>query len=326
MMHTVSTDIHQLAMPVELDTMESVLTIGAFDGIHIGHQDLIQSMVDRARRLERMAGLITFDPHPATVLYPDKPFHYLTTPAEKESLLEPLGLNLLVFLAFEPDLADMAPRAFVQRLRERLHMRELWIGPDFALGRKRQGNPATLRRLGDELGFKVYDVPYVTQGKMRVSSSTIRALLREGEVEQADRFLGRPYTVSGEVVPGAHRGRGLGFPTANIRVDADRALPGYGVYATYAYLGTERFLSVTNVGVRPSFDNGLCSVEAYLVDFDEDIYGRELTLAFVARLRAEQRFEDVGELIAQVRRDIARARQVLSAEEGVKNLEPEAGS
>jgi riboflavin kinase/FMN adenylyltransferase len=245
------------------------------------------------------------------VLYPDRSFCYLTTPDEKRALLDPLGLDVLAILDFDLDLARTLPRAFVQRLYSGMRMRELWIGPDFALGRKRQGDPDMLRRLGQELGFTVYDIPYVTQGEDRVSSSSIRELVRQGCVKKASRMLGRPYSISGTVIPGARRGRDLGFPTANVDVAPDRAVPDYGVYATYAYLGSERVPSVTNVGVRPSFDNGACTVEAFLLDFDRDLYGQELTIAFVARLRPEMRFDDIQELIVQMERDVEQTRQIL---------------
>jgi riboflavin kinase/FMN adenylyltransferase len=310
-MYTLISDIHQLALPTPLAGAESVLTVGAFDGIHIGHQDLIAKLIDRARHTGRISALITFDPHPAAVLHPEEPFYYLTTSTEKRDLVEPLGLDVLVVLNFDLDLAGLPPRAFVQRLSERMRMREMWIGPDFALGRQRQGDVARLRHLGNEHGFEVYDIPYVTQGAQRVSSSTIRALLQEGRVDEVSYLLGRPYALSGKVVPGARRGHDLGFPTANVSVAPDRALPAYGVYATYARLGSERYRSVTNVGVRPTFDNGACSVEAYLMDFAQDIYGRELAIDFVARLRPEKRFAGVQELIVQMEHDVERARQIL---------------
>jgi riboflavin kinase/FMN adenylyltransferase len=310
-MFTLTTDIDRIGLPTSLAGAESILTVGAFDGIHIGHQDLIAKLVDRARYTGRISCLITFDPHPAVVLRPEEPFFYLTTPIEKRDLVEPLGLDILVVLDFDLDLACLPPRAFVQRLGERTRMREMWVGPDFALGRKRQGDLARLRCLGREQGFEVHDIPYVTQGEDRVSSSTIRALLRDGRVDKASRLLGRPYAVSGKVVPGARRGHDLGFPTANVSVALDRVLPAYGVYATYARLGAERYCSVTNVGVRPTFDSGGCSVEAYLMDFDRDIYGRELALDFVARLRPEKRFASIQELIVQMGHDVERARQIL---------------
>jgi riboflavin kinase/FMN adenylyltransferase len=310
-MFTLITDIHHLALPAPLAGAESALTVGAFDGIHIGHQDLITKMTERARHTGRISGLITFDPHPAAVLRPEEPFYYLTTPTEKRDLVEPLGLDVLVVLNFDLDLAGLLPRAFVQRLGERMRMREMWIGPDFALGRKRQGDLTRLRCLGREQGFEVYDIPYVSQGEERVSSSTIRALLQEGRVDKASHLLGRPYAVTGKVVRGAQRGHDLGFPTANVSVASDRALPAYGVYATYARLGSERYRSVTNVGVRPTFDNGACSVEAHLMDFAQDIYGQELAIDFVARLRPEKHFASIQELIVQMEHDVERARQIL---------------
>lgn len=309
-MHTLITEIDQLVRPAQLAQAESVVTIGAFDGIHIGHRDLIQRMIERARRKGYASGLITFVPHPTTVLRPQEPFYYLTTPQDKESLLSSFGLDVLVVLNFDLHLASMPPRAFVQRLWEQMGMRELWIGPDFALGKRRQGDSATLRDLGREMGFKVHDVSYVARGEKRVSSSTIRALLQEGDVAQAARLLGRHYALSGEVIHGARRGHGLGFPTANVDIAPDRALPADGVYATYAHLGSERFPSVTNVGVRPSFDNGARSIEAFLLDFERDLYGRELTLTFVERLRPELRFDNVQALIAQMDDDVQQARSI----------------
>jgi riboflavin kinase/FMN adenylyltransferase len=318
-MHTLTIQINQLSLPAQLAPAEAVWTVGAFDGIHIGHRDLIQKMVDRARDKEYLAGLITFMPHPATVLRPQEPFYYLTTPEDKASLLEPLGLDVLVILTFDLHLASMPPRDFVRCLHEQMGMRELWIGPDFALGKKRQGDAVTLRGLGRELGFEVRDIPYVAQGKERVSSSAIRTMLREGDVPHAARLLGRRYAVSGKVVHGAHRGHGLGFPTANVAVAPDRALPADGVYATYATLGAERFPSVTNVGVRPTFDRGARSVEAFLIDVDRDLYDRELTVAFVERLRPELRFDNVQDLIVQMKDDVKQARQILKVQPCLSN-------
>ena len=310
-MYTLTTEISQLSLRASLTHRGSMLTVGAFDGIHIGHQSLIREMAGRAGDKGCLSGLVTFAPHPATVLRPQEPFYYLTSPDDKASLLEPLGLDLLVTLNFDLHLANMPPGAFVQRLCEQMAMRELWIGPDFALGKKRQGDLAVLRDLGRELGFEVHDIPYITQSSERVSSSAIRALLREGDVTKVARLLGRHYAVSGQVVHGAQRGHSLGFPTANVAVPPDRALPADGVYATYAHLGGEHFPSVTNVGVRPSFDNGARTVEAFLLDLRRDLYGRELTVAFVQRLRPEMRFENRQDLIAQMNQDVEQARGIL---------------
>jgi riboflavin kinase/FMN adenylyltransferase len=314
-MQVLSGEIDQLALPAKWRERSCSLTVGAFDGIHVGHQHLIRQLVRQAEHEDRLAGLVTFYPHPTSVLHPSRQTLYLTTPGEKTALLEPLGLDWLAFLPFSHDLAGTAPRVFVQQLYDRVHMRTLWVGPDFALGRNRKGDVGMLQHLGREVGFQVHEIPYVTKNGARVSSSQIRSLLRRGRVQEAGRLLGRHYSIGGEVVRGAQRGRCLGFPTANVLPPGDRIVPANGIYATYAYLGSERYASVTNVGVRPSFDNGERSVEAYLMDFDDDLYGCDLVIAFVARLRPERRYSDIQRLIAQIEQDVVQAREVLEATE-----------
>jgi riboflavin kinase/FMN adenylyltransferase len=312
-MHVLTSELARLALPDELAHRESVLTIGAFDGIHLGHQALIQRLVDRAKRQDQSSGLITFYPHPATILAPQHPTLYLTTPGEKMVLLEPFGLDWLAVLSFTPQLATTLPRVFVQHLYERVNMRSLWVGTDFALGRNREGDIVTLRYLGQEMGFDVHEIPYVASEGDKVSSTRIRTLLRQGCVAKAARLLGRYYNLCGEVVHGAQRGRRLGYPTANISVLPNRVVPVDGIYATLTCLGTECYSSVTSIGVRPSFDNGERSVEVYLLDFDGDLYGCDLSVAFVARLRPELRFADVQDLIDQIGRDVRKARQILDS-------------
>lgn len=312
-MHVLTSEIDQLGLPAEMAHRESIVTIGAFDGIHIGHQALIERLVDRARQQDRLAGLVTFYPHPAAILSPRRPLPYLTTPGEKMALLESSGLDWLAILPFTVQLAATTPRDFVEQLHVRVKMRELWVGTDFALGRERKGDVATLRLLGQEIGFAICDIPYVLRDQEKVSSTYIRDLLRRGHVEETTRLLGRYYSIYGEVVHGAQRGRCLGFPTANVLVPADRVIPADGIYATFAYLGSECYSSVTNVGVRPSFDNGERSIEAYLLDYSGDLYGCDLAIAFVARLRPEKRFRDIQALIAQIGQDVKEARQILDA-------------
>lgn len=310
-MHVLTTEIDNLHVPGDLDG-ESLLTVGAFDGIHLGHQTLIRHLVARAREEGRLAGLVTFYPHPAAVLRPQRPPMYLTTPGEKAALLEPLGLDWVVVASFTEDLAATSPRDFVRTLYERVRMRGLWVGPDFALGRGRSGDLPALKRLAQEMGFEVHDLPYVTEGGDKVSSSHLRVLVQRGHVEEAMRLLGRPYSVAGEVVRGAQRGRCLGYPTANVAVHQERVVPANGIYATLARLGQECFPSVTSIGVRPTFDNGERSVEAYLIDYAGDLYGRDLVIEFVARLRPERRFADVKDLVAQIERDVAASREALA--------------
>jgi len=292
---------------------ETVLTIGAFDGVHLGHQALVNHIMGRARATDRLGALITFHPHPAVVLAPDRAPQYMTTPGEKVALLAGLGLDLMVLLPFDRHVATTPARDFVQALSRHLRVRELWVGADFALGRNREGDAGCLRRLGQDLGYELHVIePLLVKGET-ISSSRIRALLREGSVEQAARLLGRYPSLSGEVVAGAHRGHGLGFPTANLEIRPERAVPADGVYAVFALLGSERHQAVANVGVRPSFDNGHRTVETHLLDFDQDIYGCDLVVEFVARLRSERRFVDIADLITQIQRDSEAARRILGS-------------
>lgn len=293
---------------------ETILTIGAFDGVHRGHQILVEAVVERARAANRLAALITFHPHPAMVLAPDRAPRYLTTPGEKAALLQSLGVDLVVLLPFNCQVAATSAREFMEMVSEHLHLRELWIGADFALGRNREGDVVRLRELGRELGYNVHVIEPLVDGAQPISSSRIRALLHEGQVAEAARLLGRHPNLSGEVVMGAQRGRTLGFPTANLKVRSERAVPADGVYAVFAILGQERYPAVANVGVRPSFDNGQRTVETHIFDFDLDIYGCDLVVEFVVRLRAERRFEDIDDLVAQIKQDSEVARRVLDKE------------
>jgi riboflavin kinase/FMN adenylyltransferase len=299
----------------------TVLTIGAFDGVHLGHQALIRGVVAQAHATHRLAALMTFHPHPAVVFSPDRVPQYLTTPGEKLAVLESLGLDLVVLLSFDRAVADTPAREFMQTVSRHLRVGELWLGPDFALGRNREGDVARLRELGRELGYQLHVAEPVMVDHQVISSSQIRALLRKGRVEDATRLLGRYPSLSGMVVEGAHRGRALGFPTANLEVHQERAVPADGVYAVFARLGAEGYPAVANVGVRPSFDNGQRTVETHLFEFAQDIYGCDLVIEFVARLRDEQRFEDIANLVAQIERDSEAARRILSRVNGERSRE-----
>ncbi len=295
---------------------DTIITVGAFDGVHRGHQHLIQQMVEEARQANRLTGLITFHPHPSAVLSPYNPTRYLSTPGEKAALLEKLGLDMLVILPFDQGMAQTSARDFIGRVRRYLHMMELWVGAGFALGREREGDAETLRALGEELGFTVRVIEPLTRRGQIISSTRIRSLLLKGKVRQATQLLGRYPSLAGEVVQGSQRGHCLGFPTANLEVRKEQVVPADGIYAVYARLGEERHQGVANVGVRPSFEiGGERIVEVHLLDFDENIYGCDLVVAFVERLREERRYDDVEELKAQIEQDIAQARRIL-AEEG----------
>jgi riboflavin kinase/FMN adenylyltransferase len=289
------------------------LTIGNFDGVHRGHQRLVSEMADAAHAGSCLAGLLTFDPHPLAVLRPDVPLSYLTSPEERADLLAALGMDFVLILPFDRATAALTGAEFMRRLVERVPLCAMWIGPDFALGRGREGDANRLRELGQELGYQLYVTPTYDWRGEPVRSSRIRALLAQaGAVDQAADLLGRPYVVWGEVIHGAERGRKLGYPTANLALPGGRLLPAYGIYACWAWQDETGLPAAVNVGVRPSFDNGQLSVEAYLLDFDGDLYGKTLGLSFIGRLRGEQRFADISALVAQMGRDVAAARRILA--------------
>jgi len=292
---------------------DTILTVGAFDGVHRGHQHLIQQMVEEARQTKRLAGLVTFYPDPSAVLSPYNPTRYLSTPGEKAALLERLGLDILAILSFDQEMAQTYARDFIDDVSQHLHMVELWVGEDFALGRAREGNVEALRAIGQELGFTVRVIePLTWQGQI-ISSTRIRSLLLEGRVRQATRLLGRYPSLAGEVMRGSQRGHCLGFPTANLEVRKERVVPADGIYAVYARLGEERHQGVANIGVRPSFEiGGARIVEVHILDFEEAIYGCDLVVEFVERLRDERRYANVEELKAQIGQDVEKARHILA--------------
>lgn len=292
----------------------SVVTIGAFDGVHLGHQALIRQLVTRARALTCQATLITFHPHPSQVLTGSTARRYLTTPGEKVAILERLGIDLLAIVAFTHQVANASASGFVAQVCTALRMRELWVGPQFALGRGREGDIPTLLALGRRLGFELYVVEPVLHEGEPVASSRIRELVLAGRVREAARLLGRFYSVVGEVVHGDRRGELLGFPTANLKVRAERIIPPDGVYVGYAWVGEDRYPAVMNVGVRPTFGEHERLLEAHLLDFDGDLYGTDLLVEFGECLRPETRFDSAQELIAQIHKDSAQAREILAAE------------
>ena len=293
----------------------TALTIGNFDGVHLGHQHLVRFLIERARALGLQPGAVTLYPDPVRVLRPHEPMQYLTSLEERLELLEELGLELVAPLTFTSELAELSPRAFVRMLRETLGLRLLVMGPDNAFGRNREATPEGMRAMGKELGFEVEVMPApLAAGDATVSSTSIRRALQEGDLPAVSRQLGRYYSLRGPVVTGDRRGRTLGFPTANIGVTADRALPAYGVYATWAYLGEKKLQSATSIGVRPHFDGEQPSVETFIIDFDRDIYDESLRIELVERLRPEAKFDSLDALIDQMNQDVARSREILAAD------------
>ncbi len=293
----------------------TIVAVGMFDGVHRGHQHLLRRLVESARAEGLTPVALTFFPHPDKVLGRAQGRYYLTTPEQRAALLGALGVEVVVSHPFDDEVRQMRAAAFVDRLVTHLKLRELWVGQDFALGYKREGNVAFLREQGAQKGFAVQVVDLVGNAHSGevITSSTIRAALEAGDVERAARWLARPYTVEGTVIHGDGRGRAIGFATANLDVWDEQILPANGVYAGWARVGGEAFMAVTNVGRRPTFEGQIVRVEAHLLDFDRPIYGERLELAFVARLRDEQRFDGIDALVAQIRRDAEQGRALLSA-------------
>jgi riboflavin kinase/FMN adenylyltransferase len=271
-------------------------------------------MKEAADKAGYHTSLVTFYPRPQAVLAPHLPIHYLTMPAEKITLLESLGLDLTAILPFTRETARTSAAQFAEGLVNHLKMRQLWVGPDFTLGRDREGDIPMLRRLGQAIGFEVQVVePFVRDGEV-VSSTRIRHLLAMGQIRQATIQLGRYPSLTGQVVQGAQRGRLLGFPTANLSVTPERVIPADGVYACFVWVDGERRLAVTNIGVRPSFAGVERIVETHLLDFRGDLYGLDLRMEFVERLRPEKRFENLDDLVTQIRADAIQAAKLLAQE------------
>lgn len=295
----------------------TVLTIGTFDGLHRGHQDLISQLKAKARRQQAQAAVIAFHPRPKTVLAPHLPGDdYLTTSTERIALFETLGVDVLVLIPFTIELSQTTAYNFTKMIVERLNVVQLCIGHDFALGKNREGNVDKLASLGREFNYTVSVIePFVLDGQV-ISSTQVRQQLTAGNVRQATHLLGRYPALTGEVVRGAQRGRTIGFPTANLALPAERLVPANGVYATFVRrIGQEqRYAGVTNIGIRPTFGSEQRTVETHIFDFNEDIYGQHFTLEFVERQRPEKKFENIDALIAQIRQDTKQARSLLDRE------------
>jgi riboflavin kinase / FMN adenylyltransferase len=289
----------------------TLLTLGVFDGVHLGHLSLIETLRRQAAARALIPGIVTFDPHPVDVLHPGETLPLLASMEERVRLLARAGVHLIVPLTFTHEMSRMSPQEFVGLLQQHLRMAGLILGPDFSLGRDREGTVATLQSLGARLGFTVERIAAHTINGRVVSSTAIRAALAEGDVSGAALMLGRRYSLTGPVTTTSQRGASLGFPTANLEVDPRRSLPRNGVYATIATIPDGRFGSVTNIGHRPTFGPTERIVETHILDFRGRIYGAPLTIEFTARLRDEITFETAEDLIAQIHRDVESARGIL---------------
>jgi riboflavin kinase/FMN adenylyltransferase len=299
-------------------TSRSYVTIGVFDGIHRGHQQLIAAMVEASHSTHSVAAALTFDPHPSVTLGRTPP-PLLTTAMERAEYLAALELDVLVVLPFTPATARTPAVDFVEALKRHLRLAELWVGPDFALGHRREGDISSLQRLGTERGFTVHIIEKLVWEGKPVSSSRIRAALKAGDIDEATGCLGRPYRLAGAVLRGHGLGRRFQVPTANLSLSPERLIPATGVYACLAHTqraGTHP--AVVNIGTRPTFAGQTLTVEAHLLDFCGDIYDQTLALDFITRLRDERPFPTPSALVAQIQDDIAQARHRLGEARGSK--------
>ncbi len=290
-----------------------VLALGTFDGVHVGHRRVIGTAVARARAINGKAAVVTFEPHPAEVLYPGGEPMLLTTLDERLALLAQIGVDAAIVLPFDEQFARMPAQTWLDEvLAARLRAREIVVGASYTFGHGREGTTERLAAWGRERGLAVHLVPAVRVDGEPVSSSRIRTAVRRGAVGAATRLLGRRYSLRGPVVRGDGRGRTIGFPTANLAPPARKVLPALGVYATSVETGERRYGGATNVGRRPTFGPREVTVETFLLDFDGDLTGREIAVEFVERIREERAFAGVHELVRQIATDVAQAQQLLA--------------
>ena len=308
------TDNAEIARP-------TVLTLGVFDGLHLGHQLIMSTVVERARACRAVPTVITFDPHPRAVLHPESAPPLLQTFDQKIEALSVLGLKQTIVIRFTKEFAHVEAEDFLRDVvHERLHAEEVYLGRGFAFGRERRGNIELLRKVSTELGFRAEEVPEVRLRGQRISSSRIRELLAEGRVNLARRMLGRPYGVEGRVVRGAERGRTLSFPTANLHPE-NRVIPRGGVYVTATLIEGAWRRSITNIGTRPTFEreSAQATVETFVMNWTGDLYGDVVRVRFLHRLRDERKFASIEELKRQIERDRDRATEYFERS-GVKRM------
>ena len=298
----------------------TVLTLGVFDGLHLGHQEIMKTVVKRAETIGAVATAITFDPHPRAVLYPDNAPPMLQTLDQRLSNFEVLGIKQSIVIRFDKEFASQDAELFLRDIvHDRLNAKEVYLGHGFAFGKNRGGNIDLLKRMSTELGFVAEEVEEVRLRGHRISSSRIRNLLKEGKVNLVRRMLGRPYGIEGAIIRGDRRGHTIGFPTANLKPQ-NRVVPKYGVYATATLIDGVWRKGVTNIGVRPTFENeSEPSIETFVFDFGDDLYGKVLRVRFLHRIRNERKFSGIDELKSQIDRDVLAAKRYFSFG-GVRNM------
>ena len=296
----------------ELNLKNSWLTVGVFDGVHRGHQEIIKALTAGAHANDAPAVVLTFDPHPAKVLGRGD-IKMLTLPDERAELLREMGVDVVITHPFDKDVANITALDFVKQLKNHLGLQYLVLGYDSTLGKNREGNVTRLTEIGQELGYAVEVVAALSDESGVISSTEIRKLISTGNVAEAARLMGHLYSLYGPVIHGDGRGKRINVPTANIGYSHEKIIPANGIYACWAYLQGERFRAAINIGINPTFtpDKQIPNVEVYLLDFDREIYGQEVRLEFVARLRDEVKFDSVDVLVEQIWKDVAQVRELL---------------
>jgi len=291
--------------------LDSLITIGVFDGVHLGHKYLISQLKQLAQEQGFQSVVITFDRHPQEVLTPLNHPPFLIDISEKTSLLNNEGVDSVIVLTFTRGLANYSAKDFLNLLKSKLHMRGLVIGPDFALGRHNEGNIETIRRFSHEMNFSVTVIPPATIGNEIISSTSIRNALAEGNMDKVQRLLGRPFDLHGQVIHGKGRGTGLGFPTINLNILSGQALPEDGVYATRVYIKGKTYKCVTNIGYNPTFTNTERSVETFILNYHNNLYQEEVKIEFIQKIRDETRFANIEDLKKQISKDIEKTEIIL---------------
>ncbi|MGB0909249.1 MAG: bifunctional riboflavin kinase/FAD synthetase [Nitrospirales bacterium] len=299
-------------LPTSTPAPHPVLTIGNFDGQHVGHQALLAAVVEMANRHQGTPMVLTFDPHPSKILAPGKPLQFLTPKEEKMEFFEKLGVAELVILEFSLQLASLTPEEFTSKvLRDGVGVRELLIGENFVFGKGRSGDVQDLISLGSQANFRVHPMAPVEIDGDIVSSTRIRKLLQAGQVKAATQCLGRPYRLTEHVIQGEKRGAQLGWPTANLRIAPHRVIPADGIYATMAYVQGEWLPSVSYIGNRPTFIEGERLLEVHLFDQDRSLYGERIQVSFIDFIRGDKQFSDAKNLLDQIEHDASEARGIL---------------
>ncbi|MBI5047378.1 MAG: bifunctional riboflavin kinase/FAD synthetase [Deltaproteobacteria bacterium] len=289
-----------------------IVTLGNFDGVHIGHQQVLKVIRKRAEKLRLPSIVYTFEPHPLKIVAPHKSPPLLTTLEEKVKLIKASGIDYLILARFTKEFAAQHPREFVSDiLVKQLAVKEVLVGHDYAFGKGKKGTIEYLKKLGQEFGFKVYIIPAYKKRGFIVSSSKIREYIQNGKMKEAARFLGRPYTISGKVIKGRNIGKHLGFPTANIAIH-NELIPKDGIYAVHVLLGNKLYKGAANIGFAPTFATEKRAVEVHIMGFRRTIYGKKIKMGFIERLRGEKAFRNADELAAQIKRDIERAKKILN--------------